>query len=147
MLNNIQAQLQLHGKSKVDYISWWLTWGKDQVLWQPAKSSIWVRESYLSLMFRQVRKWTKIIASPIFISITRMTNIELGPWRTNKRQSCRLAIECRETQNATWSQIATENILANTEKPIIILMLWSINGQFLNSIILCLNKCKINTNN
>ncbi len=85
MLNDIQAQLQLHGKCKVDYISWWLTWGKDQGLWQPEKSSIWVQESYLSLMCRQVRKWTKIIASPIFISITIMTNIELGPWRTSKR--------------------------------------------------------------
>lgn len=84
MLNNIQAQLKIHGKSKVDYISGGLTLGhkKDEALceWsKPAVSFICVRESYLSLRFRQVRKWTKIIASPIFISITSMTNIELGP--------------------------------------------------------------------
>lgn len=30
----------------------------------------------------QVKKWTKIMASPILISITNATSIELGPCRT-----------------------------------------------------------------
>ncbi len=69
MLNNIQAKLQLHGKRMVDYISWWTDMGQDQGLWQPAKSSIWVRESYLSLMCRhQVREMDKIIGQGQYLS-------------------------------------------------------------------------------
>lgn len=38
----------------------------------------WLIKSYLSLMMHQVKKWTKIMANPMLISITNATRIELG---------------------------------------------------------------------